>query len=204
MIGLFAAGAADSAPIDKRYTGALTTGSLTFTAPATTGTYEFRYFNGSAQAKVATTAAITVSGGSAPAPTPVSFTLVGPFSVAAGASMNAVWTGDPSKITPSDTIGLFAAGAADAAPILKKSTGALTIGSLSFTAPSTTGNYEFRYFNGSAQVKVATSSAIAVTGGIHRHPHQRPSHSPRHRRQPVDSPSPSPGRATRGRSRPAT
>ena len=45
-IGLYTAGAADSASLDRKSTAGQATGTLFFTAPGTAGTYEMRYFSG--------------------------------------------------------------------------------------------------------------------------------------------------------------
>ena len=45
-IGLYAPGASDSASLERRTTAGQTSGTIVFTAPASAGTYEMRYFSG--------------------------------------------------------------------------------------------------------------------------------------------------------------
>ena len=65
-IGLYATGAPDSASLERRTTAGHASATIVFTAPATAGTYEMRYFSGNG-ARLAVSNAITVT---APAPAP--------------------------------------------------------------------------------------------------------------------------------------
>ena len=59
-IGLYGAGAADSASLERKSTAGQATGTLFFTAPGTAGTYEMRYFSGN-DVRVAVSNPITVT-----------------------------------------------------------------------------------------------------------------------------------------------
>ena len=63
-IGLYAAGASDSASLERRSTAGQVAGTIVFTAPSAAGTYEMRYFNGTG-VRTAVSNAIVVT---APAP----------------------------------------------------------------------------------------------------------------------------------------
>jgi hypothetical protein len=60
-IGLFAAGAANSEVLQQGSTAGQSTGTLSFTAPATAGTYESRYFSGNDSVRVAVSNPIVVN-----------------------------------------------------------------------------------------------------------------------------------------------
>jgi hypothetical protein len=68
-IGLYAKGAPDTNYISYQYVSSSTSGTLTFIAPSTAGTYEFRYFLNNVYNKVATSNSVTVTT-STPTPTP--------------------------------------------------------------------------------------------------------------------------------------
>ena len=60
-IGLFAAGAPDSAALERKSTAGQLTGTAYFTAPAAAGTYEVRHFSGDNSARVAVSNPIVVN-----------------------------------------------------------------------------------------------------------------------------------------------
>ena len=62
-IGLFAAGAPDSAALERKSTAGQLTGAAYLTAPEAAGTYEVRYFTGDNSARVAVSNPIVVSAG---------------------------------------------------------------------------------------------------------------------------------------------
>ncbi len=66
-IGLYAAGAADSAALERKSTAGQLTGAAYFPAPKSAGTYEMRYFSGSDAVRVAVSNPIVVTARSAPA-----------------------------------------------------------------------------------------------------------------------------------------
>lgn len=63
-IGLYASGVADNVFTSWQYTGGALSGSLSFPAPATPGTYEFRYFLNDGWVRVATSNSFAVTSGS--------------------------------------------------------------------------------------------------------------------------------------------
>jgi hypothetical protein len=60
-IGLYVPGAANTTYVDWQYTTGQTTGSRTFVAPSTAGTYQFRYLRNNGYASVATSNNVTVN-----------------------------------------------------------------------------------------------------------------------------------------------
>jgi len=60
-VGLYAAGSADTAPVDRRPTGGQSAGTVSLTAPSTAGNYEARYFSGTDSVRVAVSNPIVVT-----------------------------------------------------------------------------------------------------------------------------------------------
>lgn len=83
-------------------------------------------------------------------------------SVPAGGTIAVNWTTTAGSPGSADWIGLFAAGAADTAPMHQVATAGAATGSVQFVAPSTAGSYEARYISGTGG-RVAVSNAIVVS-----------------------------------------
>lgn len=73
----------------------------------------------------------------------------------------------PIGHSQNDWIGLFKVGASDDAFIVQQYTGAGSHGSLLFTVPIISGEYEFRYFNDGVTTSNVRSSSISVTGALY-------------------------------------
>ncbi|HJU43444.1 MAG TPA: S8 family serine peptidase [Vicinamibacterales bacterium] len=136
--------------------------TLQFTAPATPGTYNIRFFADNGYTKLATSATVTVC----PCITVASAT------VAPGAPISFTISGGPAN--PKDWVGLFRTGASDTEAIdwmfLSGSKTAPASGlsnvTLQFTAPATAGTYNIRFFSNNSYTKLATSVTITVTVSI--------------------------------------
>jgi hypothetical protein len=175
-IGLYAAGAADTAYLQWRYlNGALTpppTGtsdaSLSFLMPTTPGAYEFRLYAHNAYERLASSSVVTVPVSSArlavngvDAP--------GAVTASAGMPLTVVLTHGPAN--PSDWVGLFAAVAADTSPIAwsyldghtTPPAQGLVAATLRFLAPVTSGTYEIRAFAANTFNRLAASGPLSVT-----------------------------------------
>ena len=175
-IGLYAAGAADTAYLQWRYlNGALTpppTGTgdalLSFLMPTAPGAYEFRLFAHNAYDHLASSSVVTVPASSAhlavngvDAPGAVTLSAATPLTV--------VLTNGPAN--PSDWVGLFAAAAADSSPIAwsyldghtTPPAQGLVAATLRFLAPVTSGTYEVRAFAANTFNRVAASGPVSVT-----------------------------------------
>jgi hypothetical protein len=95
------------------------------------------------------------------------FTLAAsPSSVTAGSSVSANWTAPAGQTSTYDWIGMYATGAGNGSYLAWQYTGGATSGSVTFTAPSTAGTYEFRYFLNNGWTEVASSNAFTVTPAI--------------------------------------
>jgi hypothetical protein len=175
-IGLYPAGAPDSELRAWMYVScsqtpgtARASGSCSFPIPGTlaAGSYELRLFANDSYTRLATSSALTVTGGGGGGPT----LTVSPTSVTAGASVTATWSGIASP-TPRDWIGLYASGAANSAYLgwmyvscSQVAGSARASGSCSFPIPGTlaAGSYELRLFANDSSTRLATSPGFTVT-----------------------------------------
>jgi len=168
-IGLYPAGAADTAYVAWVYVGCSTTatvpaaaGSCAFPIPTPIagGTFELRLFANNGYTKLATSNAFTVGAGLSVTPT----------SVVRGGSVTATW-GGLTAATNTDWIGLYPSGAADTAYVAwiyvscaKTPAGAPVAGSCAFPIPGTIapGSYTLRLFSANGYTKLATSNTLTV------------------------------------------
>jgi hypothetical protein len=98
-----------------------------------------------------------------PPSTPSVYTLTSSAStVAPGAALSVSWTA--SEAAARDWIGLFKIGADHCDHGWSESTSGLTSGTLTLTAPSELGRYEFRYHLNNSCDEVARSSPVTVGG----------------------------------------
>jgi thermitase len=154
-VGLFHVGDPNTASIWWQYTSGSTGGTLTLTAPNSGGQYEFRYLQNNGFTSVATSNTVTVSGSSG-------YTLTAsPASVARGGSVTVSWTA-PAGRPGTDWIALYKVGDPNALYQAWQYTGGASSGSLTFTAPGTAGQYEFRYLLNNGFSSSATSNTVTV------------------------------------------
>jgi Ca-activated chloride channel family protein len=126
------------------YTQGNTTGSLSINAPSTPGQYEFRYLLDAGYDTVAATLVITVS----EAGNPGGYQLIAPSTVTAGEPVTLQWIAPASRAGHTgDWIGFYRVGDPDWAndPDRWTYTEGITTGYLWINAPTTPGQYEFRY-----------------------------------------------------------
>jgi hypothetical protein len=86
-----------------------------------------------------------------------------PSTVNPGQAITVTWTA-PSGQSALDWIGLYKVGDPDMGYSAWQHTGGTQSGNTTFTAPSQTGEYEFRYFLNNGYTKVATSNTVTVGG----------------------------------------
>jgi hypothetical protein len=105
-----------------------------------------------------------LAAGSPPPPPPpptTTFSLaVSNPSPAAGGALTATFTA-PAGEAATDSVGIFAVGAPDTAPLSSHSTNGATSGSIAMTAPATAGPYEVRYVTSAN----ATKATVAICVG---------------------------------------
>ena len=174
-VGLFAAGAPNSAYLDWRYlNGTMTppasgvaTGTMMFSVPVAPGNYEFRLFARNGFTLLATSTAVTVGA----SPAQLSVNGVPPpatASVNIGTRVTVNVSSGPSNA--GDWIGLFAVDAPDNAYLrwqyLNGSTSQPETGAsaatLTFDVPAVTGSYEFRLFANNGFLRLATSTVVVT------------------------------------------
>ncbi len=174
-IGLFAAGAADTAYSDWMYVSCSKKpnpfavkekGSCSFNIPSSLapGQYEFRIFANNGSRKLATSAPITLT-------SPILKGEPASNSVKRGSSSIVYWSNIINP-TPMDWLGLFKVGAADGdyskwiyVSCSQNATVAKSAGSCAVTLPPdlTPGRYEFRLFANNGSTKLATGASLKVT-----------------------------------------
>jgi hypothetical protein len=175
-LGLYAAGAADSAFLARMYVSCSQTpgaprasGSCGFPIPDTlaTGAYELRLFANDGFTRLATSNAFGVATGGGGGAT----LTVSPTTVAAGEAVTATWSGIASP-TATDWIGLYAPGTADSEFLAwiyvscsQVPGAARAAGSCSFPIPRSLapGVYELHLLGNNGTVRLATSNGFTVT-----------------------------------------
>jgi hypothetical protein len=159
-VGLFRVAGQDATPTSSQPIGGGESGTLTFTAPAQEGHYDFRYYAYGTSTPAARSNLLTVI-------TPQVSLAATPGSVPSGAEITVTWDAFNGSIT--DSVGLFAVTADDSSPLATEPAGVAPSGRLTFiapdqfTEPETTGQYEFRYFYAGSDVAAARSNAVTVT-----------------------------------------
>ena len=156
-IGLYKVGDPDTHYRWWRYTGGATSGAFSLTAPDTPGAYEFRMFSDNGYNKIATSRTVTVN-----ADSPTVTLTPAPTNPAVGADLTISFTAPPGRPV-NDWIGLYRIGDPDTSYLWYRYTEGGTSGSFTLTAPSSAGQYEFRYFLRGEYVKIATSSVVTVS-----------------------------------------
>jgi phospholipase C len=141
-IGLCAIGASDSSCASLRYTEGAQSGRGTAPAPATPGSYEFRYFLNNTFVKQATSTAVTIK--------PITVLIANAVRLSTGPEEISVrWSALPGDVTEKSWIGLYKLGSPHDAnnPSIKWAyTAGIPSGTWSTIAPQEPGAYEFRYF----------------------------------------------------------
>jgi hypothetical protein len=161
-LALYPVGGCSTCYVWTSYTGGAATGSLTLTAPAMAGQYEFRYLLNDGFTTVASSAAMTV-GAVNPNPN-TGFSVTAPASAVGGSSVVVDWTAGSTRTT-NDVVGLFPVGACATCSVWSGNPGGAANGSAALNAPAAAGQYEFRYLlNGTTLV--ATSAAMTVTAAV--------------------------------------
>jgi hypothetical protein len=157
--------------VDSKYLNGLktppatgvTSATLTFVMPTTAGTYTFEFLSNDTINVLATSGPITVQA-SAQSPT----VTVTPASAANGATLTVAVANGPGNA--GDWVGLYSAAAGDSAYLdweylngLKTApTSGVTSATVTFSAPTTAGQYNVRFFANYGFTRLATSAAVTV------------------------------------------
>lgn len=157
-IGLYRIGDPNTTYLWWVYTNGATSGNSSVAAPAQAGQYEFRYLPNDGFTDVARSNPVTVSASSG-------FTLTAsPASVAAGNAMNISWTASGGR-SSLDWIALYRAGEPNSNYLWWGYTYGAPSGTLTLTAPSPAGQYEFRYLLSEGYSDAARSNAVTIMSG---------------------------------------
>lgn len=160
-VGVYTPGAADNGyvvSIPYQYVAGGTSGNLTFTAPNTAGSYEFRLFADYDFSVRIATAPFTVAD-------PIATLAAGNSSYASGDTVTLNWSAD-TALPNGAWVGIYAPGSGDRSSLTYKQTSGIS-GSVTFTG-LTIGSYESRLFGDSGyDRKLATTTftvgAVATT-----------------------------------------
>jgi len=172
-VGLYTASAPDTMMLDWKYLSgtrtapatALTSATVTFAMPSTTGVYNVRLFSRDTYVKLATSASITVQNITS------STISAAPSTVTPGAVITGTVSNGPANAR--DWVGLYATASADSMMIdwkyLNGSRTAPAVGvasaSVTFTAPKSAGTYNLRFFANDTFSLIAASGTVTVQGG---------------------------------------
>jgi SKICH domain len=189
-VALYEVGTGDTSWLTWNYLGADLSGSLTFTAPATPGQYEFRLFRNDEYDYVMTSNEFAVGAAPSPTPTPTASPSPGPSSYSVSTTVTNVnpdeaitvdWTA-PNGHAANDWIGLYRVGTENTSYLSWQYVGSGLSGSENFTVPSSADEYHFRYFIDNSYTLAATSNSFTVGAS------PTPAPSP----TPTPTPSPTP------------
>ena len=148
------------------YVGAgITTRTWTVTAPTTPGQYEFRFFPNDTYTRLATSPSVTVAAPPPPPPGSTPVLTVSATTVSAGGSVTVTLTNGSGGAK--DWLGFTTVGRPDGSGQYLQwvYVGAgITTRTWTITAPTTPGQYEFRFFPNDTYTRLATSPAVTVLG----------------------------------------
>lgn len=155
-VGLFRVSTPNTAYQWWSYTDGGTSGTFALTAPATPGTYEFRYLLNNGFADAVRSLPITITG----------YELVPTANrVQPGGALGVSYAA-PAGRPALDWIGLFKVGDPNSAYGWWSYTGGAASGSFALTAPAAPGSYEFRYLPNNGFADVRRSAPVVVDGYV--------------------------------------
>jgi hypothetical protein len=161
-LALVPSGAADTGWVTWIYGSGQASGSVVFPLPSTlsAGSYDIRLFsNDSVGLRLAVSNPITIAA-SGPS------IAVSPVTTTAGGTLTANWRNIASP-TPTDWVGVYPVGAADANFVIRAFTGGRASDRTLMTLPGSmaAGTYELRLFANNTLTRLATSNSFNVTAG---------------------------------------
>jgi hypothetical protein len=157
FIALYKVGVASGQPyISYKYLNGVKSGTLTFTAPTTAGSYEFRMFKNNTWVYLGKSNTVTVTLVST-----VSISASPTSITSASQTITVTFSGAPGNLK--DFIALYKVGVANGQPYVSyKFLNGVKSGTLTFTAPTTAGDYEFRMFQNNTWVYLGKSNTVIV------------------------------------------
>ena len=154
FIAMYKVGVANGQPyVSYKYLYGQKSGTLTFVAPQTPGDYEFRMFQNNTWVYLGKSNTVTV--------TSVSIT-ASPTTVSSGQTITVTFSGAPGN--QKDFIAMYKVGVANGQPYVSyKYLNGQKSGTLTFVAPQTPGDYEFRMFQNNTWVYLGKSNTVTVS-----------------------------------------
>jgi len=164
-IGMYIAGTANSKYLDYKYTYAETSGTMAFRAPEVDEPtdIEFRYLMRDGFELAGSSDTIKVL----PWPELQVSLSASPQNVEPRAAITVDWNVLQGRTRSSDWIGVYETGAENRQYLNYQYTGGAEQGSITFSAPSTPCEIEFRYLLDNGYEDIATSNTVIVGTGIH-------------------------------------
>ena len=163
-IGIFPSGAAVGGYVSWQYINSAS-GSLSFILNIPR-TYEARYFKIDGFTRVATSQSFIIESGTIGGGGGGIFTItISSQTVPANSNINVQFQTSGHQ-SSTDWIGVYKVGTSDSQYLNWQYTNGLQSDVLTFTAPSESGNYEFRYFLNNGFERVATSLQFSVNADI--------------------------------------
>ena len=168
-VGIFKVADNDQNYIAWTYTDGRAQGSASFLL-SEAGTYQARYFkNGYSRQAVSSNITVTTAGGGGGGggTTTSTFSLVATPSVATpGGTISVRYTVPTGRETSRDWIGMYRFNESDIAYMTYVYAPGNAQGTVSFTAPSENGTYQFRYFLDNGYSRVAVSNNVTIGGAV--------------------------------------
>ena len=151
-VGLYSTGSQDGDPISKKSLGETSNGSLAFSMPSASGTYEFRMFQDDSQASIARSESLEVK------------ELAG---VRITATPSKVKPGERIEVSfwgakPESAIGMYEMTRPDKYMLAMQYANGRSCGTMTFKAPSTPGRYDFRFFENNVYRKLMGASNVVL------------------------------------------
>ena len=151
-IGLYSIGSGDNSPISRKYLDGTNNGTLTFSMPSSAGSYEFRIFGDDGTESLAASSPIEVEASSGVRVEAY------PANVHPGETITVTFWGALSG----SAIGMYEMTRPDKYMLAMQWTNGRSCGTMTFSAPSTPGRYDFRLFENNVYRKLMGASNVVV------------------------------------------
>jgi nitrous oxidase accessory protein len=151
-IGLYTVGSGDESPISRKYLDGTNNGTLTFSMPSSAGSYEFRIFGDDGTERLAASSPLEVKASSGVRVEAY------PTNVHPGETITVTFWGALSG----SAIGMYKMTSPDKYMLAMQWTNGRTCGTMTFSAPSTPGTYDFRLFENNVYRKLMGASNVVI------------------------------------------
>lgn len=151
-IGLYTVGSGDESPISRRYLDGSNNGTLTFSMPSSAGSYEFRIFGDDGTESLAASSPVEAEASSGVRVEAY------PANVHPGETITVTFWGALSG----SAIGMYEMTRPDKYMLAMQWTNGRSCGTMTFSAPSTPGRYDFRLFENNVYRKLMGASNVVI------------------------------------------